>query len=543
MKDEPSTKYLSIFLVNEGTISKEMIIKEANCSKHLKLDLPELGTSHLYIKEGQSKYPKWTSLFDGIVNKSEIGKTKALSAALLVNASNRFFVLTFGQGGRFLIKDNATESRFGLMVTLNSVAPESLRCIDKQSLDNLESQSRIQSSYETTSDQFGIDVEQDMLKAVVGSPEDKKLGGRMTGTDSLSVSVKTDIKNLKFLLSSYLVKFEQDISAKGYEWVNNISNVKSNSPLVDSLEEVLDKKLQNKDFNNIWLSIPEIIQWDIVVGFIFTGGRKIIHPDITMDGFRATVKDGNINLDLLKNRKVHCADEDHNCVHRSWTVYKCLYAELEHEGAKYVLNDGKWFRIEPNFVNKTNLTYSKVAVSGLTLPIYKHKNEGAYNQYLSQSMPDQYALLDDKNKVFHGGGHGQVEVCDLFSKGKNFIHVKRYGKSSVLSHLFSQGFVSGQLIQLDPDFRAKFRAKLSASFRLLISEADRPADKEFTITFAIISEDQSEELYLPFFSRVNINNTDRILRGFGYKVELLKIKVDPIFSKIKKCPPGKKTKA
>lgn len=312
--------------------------------------------------------------------------------------------------------------------------------------------------------------------------------------------------------------------------------------MVEALEVALDQKLQNKDFSNIWLSIPEIIQWDQVVGFMFTHGKKIIYPDITMDGFLNTVDDDKITLDLLKKRKISCADEDHNCINRSWTVYRCLYAELDLESAKYVLNDGKWFRIEPDFVTKTNSAYSKIAISGLSLPDYKHKNEGAYNIDVSSSNPDEYALLDDKQKVFHGGGHGQVEICDLFSVQKNFIHIKRYGKSSVLSHLFSQGFVSGQLMQLDADFRAKIKSKLPASFKPLISEAFRPEDQEFTITFALISEDQEDGLHLPFFSRVNINNTNRILRGYGFKVELLKIKVDPFFAKLTKCPPCKAPK-
>lgn len=542
MKEEPNTQHLNIFLVKPEFSTIDQIIREADCSKHLALDIPEFGPSYFYIKYGKRKFPKWASLFDGIVDINEIGKTNGVSAALVVKTSNRIFVLSFGQGGRFLLQSNAMESRFGLLVTLNSVAIESLRCIDKQSLDNLESQSRIQSSYEATSDQFGIDVEQDMLKAVVGSPEDKKLGSRMTGADSLSVSVKTDIENIKFLLDSYLNKFGQDLSDKGYEWVNNISNIKNNPSLIETLEAALEKKLDKKDFKNIWLSIPEIIQWDIVKGFMFTCGRKIIHSDITMDGFITTLSDGNITLDLLKKRKVSCADEDHNCINRSWPVYRCLYAELDLDGAKYVLNDGDWFRIEPDFVSKTNYTFSKISVSDLSLPLYKHKNEGAYNQSVAASMPNDYVLLDDKKKVFHGGGHGQVEICDLFSSKKNLIHIKRYGKSSVLSHLFSQGFVSGQLMQLDADFRAKIKSKLPASFRPLISEDTRPKDQEFTITFAVISEDPEEGLHLPFFSRVNINNTHRILSGYGYKVELLKIEVDPIFSKTTKVPPRKAPK-
>ena len=46
----------------------------------------------------------------------------------------------------------------------------------------------------------------------------------------------------------------------------------------------------------------------------------------------------------------------------------------------------------------------------------------------------------DCKKIHNGGGHSQLEFCDLFSSGRDLIHVKRYGRSSApLSHLFAQG--------------------------------------------------------------------------------------------------------
>ncbi|MCU7871924.1 MAG: TIGR04141 family sporadically distributed protein [Candidatus Thiodiazotropha sp. (ex Lucinoma borealis)] len=539
MSSEPKTQHLTIFLAQEIVADIAMLVKDGSYTKHIELSLPKLGLAHLYIKIGARVSPPWVSIFDGIVSPDDVGKSNGISAVLIVRTSGRLFALTFGQGGRFLISESSIESRFGLIVTLNSVNSESLRCIDKQSLDNLESQSRIQSAYETTPDQFGIDIEQDMLKAIVGSPVQSSLGSRMTGTDSLSVSVKATVHNLKDLLDAYLTKFQIDLSKKGYEWVNNISNIKQSSSIIGALEQQLDTKLKTKDFSNIWLSIPEIIPWEMVKGFVFTHGRKLIHPDITMDGFLTTVKDKNIDIELLKQRKVSCADENHKNIFRTWPVYRCLYAEIDYDGSTYVLNDGKWFRIEPDFVKKTNIAYAQIPMSKLTLPVYQHNAEGEYNQDVAHQHPTKYALLDDKQKVFHGGGKGQVEICDLFGLDKNLIHIKRYGKSSVLSHLFSQGFVSGQLLQLDTEFRAKMKDKLPPSFKSLINVGARPLEKEFTVTFAVISEDQGMDLHLPFFSRVNINNTYRILKGYGYKVELLKILVDPTYAKTKKYPPEK----
>lgn len=111
-----------------------------------------------------------------------------------------------------------------------------------------------------------------------------------------------------------------------------------------------------------------------------------------------------------------------------------------------------------------------------------------------------------------------------------------------MSHLFSQGFVSGQAIQLDTEFRKKLKAKLKTPFAELIDVPSRPADKEFTVIFAVISSDPGTKLNLPFFSRVNFNNTARVLRGFGYQVHLLKIDWDENYAKTVTGPPGKKKK-
>lgn len=456
--------HLNIFLVKESISLKSEIIREDKATEITEMHIPDCGTGFLYVKSTPDHYPKWVSIFSAYVDLNKIPYIANVSAAFLIKVDDRFYVLTFGQSGRFLIKDGSCEERFGLLVALNSVDKNSFRCIDKQSLDTIQSHTRVQSGHETTSDQFGLDIEQDMLKAIVGSPSDQRLGSRMTGTDSLSVSVKMELSDLSFLLRSYREKFETDLSESDYQWVNNISFLKD-PKIINDLECLLLKKFSDKDYLNMWISIPEIIQWDSVKGFIFSEGGKILYPDINISGFLDTIdSDQVISIDFLKRRKVWCADEDHNKVFKTWSIYKCLYAEIDYDGNKYVLNDGQWFCISSDFVNKTNSDLDKIPTSTDNLPPYKGGGEGAYNSSVASTLPKKYALLDDKNKIFHGGGRGQIEVCDLLSIDKKLIHIKIYGKSSVFSHLFSQGFVSGQLMQLDSEFRKKVKNKLASPF-------------------------------------------------------------------------------
>lgn len=535
MDNEKNVVHLSIYLVKETITRRDQIVKDGYDGP-AEIAISGSEKCYLYWKAPHPDYPKWTALFADFMDIKQIGKAAGVSAAFILKVEGRYFVLTFGQGGRFLIEDDVYEERFGLLVALNSVDKESFRCVDKQSLDAIQSHTRIQSGEETSADQFGLDVEQDMLKAIVGAPKDSRLGNRMTGTDSLSVSVRMDLSDLPNLLKLYKEKYEQDLSKTDYDWVNNISVVKSSSALIAALEERLSEKFAKKDYSNLWLAIPEIIDWNLVSGFIYARGKGVLNSDIDLQGFLSTLKGQPVLIDLLKHRNVHCADADHKYVFKHWSVYKCLYAEIDHEGKKYILNDGKWFNVSVNFVERTNSEFKKIDVSSLALPVYAGGGEGKYNKDVCDEHPAKFALLDDKNKISHGGGHGQVEVCDLFSIDKQLVHVKMYGKSSVFSHLFSQGFVSGQLLQLDAEFRKKVKAKLTPPFSNLIEVESRPKEKEFTVVFAVVSDSSGKTLHLPFFSRVNLNNTRKVLIGFGFNVQILKIAVDPIYAKTKKCP-------
>lgn len=532
---------LNVFLIKESISVVEKIIHENKCNSPLAIRVFGGGKGKLFLQKTPAKLPKWASIFEDEIDKNKIGKTSSVSAAFLMKIASRYFVLAFGPGGRFLIKDDVFEERFGLIVALNSVDKKTFRCIDKHSFDTMQSHTRIQSSEGTSPEHFGLDVEQDILRAIVGTPTDGNLGTRMTGMDSLCVTVRMELNDLPQLLTVYKKQYELDLNDTDYHWVNNIAQIGGPSTLIERLNSHLITKFVNDDRSNLWLSIPEIIQWDLIEGFMYDGGRGIIYPDINLKGFLDTVEDRtNISLETLKRRKVFCADSDHKRVYKQWSIYKCIYAEVDDEGKKYILTGGQWFCINNDFVSKINRSFKDIDRSSLELPDYKGGREGFYNKSVEELQPNQYLLMDDRKKIFHGGGSGQVEFCDLFSINKELIHIKKYGQSKVFSHLFSQGFVSGQLLQLDKEFRKKVVKKMSSPFSDLIKIDSRPEEQEYTIVFGIISDSEGDDIYLPFFSRVNLNNAAKTLKGFGYKVELLKIPFDSGYSKKRICPPGMK---
>jgi hypothetical protein len=57
-----------------------------------------------------------------------------------------------------------------------------------------------------------------------------------------------DLSDLPALLTAYKQKFEEDLSAKDYQWVNNIAAVKSSSATIVKLEALLLEKFAKKDY-------------------------------------------------------------------------------------------------------------------------------------------------------------------------------------------------------------------------------------------------------------------------------------------------------
>src|SRR6185437_8610170 len=73
---------------------------------------------------------------------------------------------------------------------------------------------------------FGINLDQDILRAVTGPPTDERFGTQMTGIDSLSVRVKCDLASLRTLLKEYLAKSEEATYRELFPWVDHVRQVR-----------------------------------------------------------------------------------------------------------------------------------------------------------------------------------------------------------------------------------------------------------------------------------------------------------------------------
>ena len=295
--------------------------------------------------------------------------------------------------------------------------------------------------------------------------------------------------------------------------------------------------VQRSESNKCWLAAPEIIDWDRVHRFRYgTAQRKPTHHDINLKTWLEEVVHTtkrltsrvDVDMRLLSNRKVIGLDADGGIVAR-WSIYKCLNAEVEGDDeSAYLISAGKWYKVARDFVQTVNKDFGRIPRSDLNLPEYCHENEGSYNEFVARNDPGTFALMDKKN-ISYGGGPNRVEFCDLYTDTRDIIHVKRYGGSNVLSHLFAQGTVSGELFSTQVDFRYAVNQRLPESHQI-DDHTKHPSPEEYHVIFAVVSNQFGDELSLPFFSRLNLRAAARRLRGYGYRVSIAKIPVQHMFA-------------
>ncbi|RFZ84163.1 hypothetical protein DYU05_00570 [Mucilaginibacter terrenus] len=101
---------------------------------------------------------------------------------------------------------------------------------------------------------------------------------------------------------------------------------------------------------------------------------------------------------------------------------------------------------------------------------------------------------------------------------------KKYGGSSTLSHLFAQGFVSGELFASDAAFRenAKKYLSMGSPYDTFFSKK-RPEIHNYKVIYGVITK-AKKGMNIPFFSQVTLKNYKRILEGYGYTLYLAEIK-------------------
>jgi len=508
---------LSIYLIKGDITDHVDIVKDVSIKE-------TFDNGILYYKKSFSKEPVWT---DNFFNKSIDALKNSTASGLYItnityNNKRINFGISFGHGWQ-MFKDGVIVEQFGIKTALSIIKSE-VKKIEKKNFKNgLKDVSEQLGRIGTVAD-FGFDVEQDIMRAVVGEPESQESYGKnVVGKDAISVSIKKNVDEIDGLLLGLYKAYISNAYRNRFDWFDNFSSV-NDKKLITDLDKKIITKINNDNNADViyWLSIPEVIEWENTKCFKYSARNNATeYQDITFEDFKNSLIDDektNVTIDLLRGKKVQQIDTNDQVV-KEWSMYKCLYSEIDLNNEKYLLVAAKYYRVDAAYKNKIESEYT--VDTTFTLPDWdKVDYEDVYNKKVETNDATNYQCLDggsDQNNLI---GKGRIEFADLVKSDKYLIHVKKYGASAVLSHLFSQGLVSADLFLTDKSFREEINGKLKASHKGVVPQND-PNAADYTIVYAIGTS--KNDLKLPFFSIINYRNIKKQLNLYRYNVLLIKI--------------------
>ncbi|MFA7325720.1 MAG: DUF6119 family protein [Candidatus Kapaibacterium sp.] len=470
----------------------------------------------LVYDESNSKTPEWVSKFFNNQLPQNIVFSNSSSKALILitvddDTETYNFAVTFGFG-RYLLMPNVWEEDFGLRTTLNLASEDKIRKVNTKKLTDIPRNTSNQISIASEIFNFNIDEEQELVESITAQSSDNKFGKTISGKESISFSTKIDIENIHDILKDIITHYKSEKYKEHFEWIDNIKPIKDKYK-IKNLDNQLINEINNKNFDKLWLSVPDIIEWDDISYFKYNKNSEEL-DDIHIETYLDYLKSDKISTSDFNNI-VQTYSEQKGFFTNKWKIYNCIYCELQYKEELFLLSNGKWFLINKDFNQRINEFYSNLTINTNILPKFSEtdKPEFAYNKRVSEELG--YKLFDSHN-IPHGGGRSKIEFCDLYNS-KEIIHVKRYTGSSTLSHLFNQGLVSAELILSDKSYRDKID-KINNVFL----DANEINPDEYTVSYAILSH-SSNDLDLPFFSKITLKNSLQRLKNYGFKYRLIKV--------------------
>ena len=447
---------------------------------------------------------------------------QSASCLIALSAGGRVFAVSFGFA-RHWIEESRIARRFGMIVVLNTVHPDRIRSIDREEFETIQRKTRSQTSVSSSIENFGLNVQRDLLRSVTGQPENQEFAKHVTGADNLIIAVPITFDQLGDKCRESLDYFENDAYRERYSWIDNFLRV-TDPLLVAELDTELIGVLRTGAPENAFLTPPDTLDTQEHRGFRYPRQRVSAapYPDLRMEDFFQRANPTDITIDNLKQWRIREYTTNENVPSRKFRVYDSIIFEVARGNKLYVLSLGEWFEIAQDHVAAVNAEIAQIAeYDGLDLDSARSsETEGEYNKRIADNSNGQLALLD-ASPVRYGGGRSSIEICDLLATDRNFIHVKAKTKSSTLSHLFAQGLNSAQAFR-DIRFRELAHAICPDTHSFIFEGEPRVSDH--TVTYAIITSAPGNlGTALPFFSKQSLANAARELLNMGYQVRLKKI--------------------
>jgi uncharacterized protein (TIGR04141 family) len=546
--EEVGLNQIRVYLIKPGIELPSGALRESEEAETYAIDSHGLR-GYLVIARPRPRRPDWLPFIEDILGTDipYVGNSH-ISSVLLLQRGYKDFALTFGFG-RHLLDPKALEPDFGLRTAAGLIDPAAIASVDSRAFEATVLQVRRQSSRGTGTRAIGLDVGREMLRAIAGELLDERLGTRITGSDSLGLTAALDASELGPRLDALGAAFSERRYVRSFRYLDRWQRLRATDPVRTELDDALLARLDRRwdavqagadpahlpggGGSDVVLTVPQIIEYNSS-GFLTSRERGAVpHAFPDLDAYLWRLDHAPTLNDLRRNHDLLLMAGEPFAVDGRWPLYNALTLELEHQDETYVLMDGTWWRIDGDFQARINERVADIPMATWLPDFDPLEDEPDYNARVVEDAPAERALID-RTTARYEDEEGGVEPCDVFTRDRNFVHVKRMTGSAAMSHLFAQALVGARLFLSTREYRDYLRDKLAATPGLpaLIPTA-RPVPGEHTVTLAIVSPDPRPTagewphvgLSVPFLARTFLFHVAGQIEEMDFRLEMARVPV------------------
>nr|WP_170323522.1 DUF6119 family protein [Cryptosporangium phraense] len=514
--------------------------------------LPVTGSAPVgmvaYFRARSEKSPPWASALAEYFPGLSQAMNMSNRFVIFLPVDGRFFAVCFGYGSSTL--DWAkVEANFGLRFAARRLEPDGLSDFRSRRVGASSRTQSVQIPFGGGLRDFDVPLDGEFVRKLAGrlNSDGIEIGesGIFIATDSIAFKAETNLNEIAEALRSMLEEVERLQPTEELQFVDALVPLRSKDPLVEDLETLLaaaifptsaqsirrhlkDQRLAQLSEYVLEFSPPDSVNMDTVDHMqIFRGrdedGASEVLDSASLSGLEIALGNmgGRYGRASLRSVRLMAIGDDGEPASGMMPLRDWLVFEVGTADTRYILTLGKWFSLDEDYTQRLNSDLSEIdhVTSILALPDWpRHLSETQYNAQVSKAD----LLCLDTVDVRPGDGD-EVESCDFLHRDGYLIHVKKYSGSQTLSHLFSQGLVSAQLLASDNIYRKNFNEAVRQLDPSFLTTAE--ATPKF-VTYAIGHvKNRSLPDDLPTFSKVNLRDFARRLRLSQVRPSLCRIQI------------------
>lgn len=487
-----------------------------------------------YLGTPTERTPRWAEELDALFPGVAQVTNRSNRFVIFLPVGRRWFAVCFGYGSGVLEWDSV-ESNFGLRVAARRFQPDDVTEFRSRRIDASARTQSVQVPVGTGLKELGIEFEGEFVRKLSGRLETTGINdvdGSVVAGDSIAFKTSTDLYTVQSILSQMLTDVTNSAAREEFQFVDSLEPLRSGEQISKDLDDRLAAELLQQPVSAapyvthiLEFAPPDDVRIEEVDDIlVVNGGKNAVMELFTIEALRTALNEVGVRRGVAFLKSVRLlargadADELSQLLPlRNWLVY-----EVGDATARYVLTLGRWFRLQEEYSKKLNADLQKIedVTANINLPdTTAIEHEAPYNARAA-AAPD--LVLMDLVKIKTEDGT-VVEACDILHRAGNLIHVKRYNGSQTLSHLFSQGAVSAELLNGDSVMKDDFIAEVVSKDPSFKSTAEAAP---VIVTYAIaITDNYNLPLDLPTFSKVNLRDFAKRLSRMKVKPTLARIRV------------------